>query len=114
MSASSACILIRCSSPSLLLAATRIEPGAAALKLVLRDTGYEVARNHHGRSPAPFLSTAAPADAAYQPDRKLRERALAAIATLTAQGRAVGYCVVGALQDPREGVLRIRNPFPTG
>src|SRR5690348_15721214 len=38
MSASSACILIRCSSPSLLLAAIRIEPGAAALKLDLRAT----------------------------------------------------------------------------
>ena len=48
----------------------------------------------------------------YQPDRKLRERALAAIATLTTQGRAVGYCVVGALQDPRKDVLTIRNLFP--
>ena len=49
---------------------------------------------------------------AYQPDRKLRERALAAIAILTTQGRAVGYCVVGALQDPRKDVLTIRNLFP--
>jgi S-DNA-T family DNA segregation ATPase FtsK/SpoIIIE len=49
---------------------------------------------------------------AYQPDRKLRERALAAIATLTTQGRAVGYSVVGALQDPRKDVLTIRNLFP--
>jgi S-DNA-T family DNA segregation ATPase FtsK/SpoIIIE len=49
---------------------------------------------------------------AYQPDKKLRERALAAIATLTTQGRAVGYCVVGALQDPRKDVLTIRNLFP--
>ena len=49
---------------------------------------------------------------AYQPDRKLRERALAAIATLTTQGRAVGYCVVAALQDPRKDVLTIRNLFP--
>ena len=49
---------------------------------------------------------------AYQPDRKLRDRALAAIATLTTQGRAVGYCVVGALQDPRKDVLTIRNLFP--
>jgi DNA segregation ATPase FtsK/SpoIIIE, S-DNA-T family len=48
----------------------------------------------------------------YQPDRKLRERALAAIATLTTQGRAVGYCVVGALRDPRKDVLTIRNLFP--
>ncbi|MBO0822241.1 MAG: cell division protein FtsK [Actinobacteria bacterium] len=49
---------------------------------------------------------------AYQPDRKLRERALAAIATLTTQGRAVGYCVVAALQDPCKDVLTIRNLFP--
>jgi DNA segregation ATPase FtsK/SpoIIIE, S-DNA-T family len=35
-----------------------------------------------------------------------------ALATLTTQGRAVGYCVVGALQDPREDVLTIRNLFP--
>ena len=49
---------------------------------------------------------------AYQPDRKLRERIMAALATLTTQGRAVGYCVVAALQDPRKEVLAIRNLFP--
>ena len=49
---------------------------------------------------------------AYQRDRKLRERIMAALATLTTQGRAVGYCVVAALQDPRKDVLSIRNLFP--
>ena len=49
---------------------------------------------------------------AYQPDRKLKERIMAALATLTTQGRAVGYCVVAALQDPRKDVLTIRNLFP--
>ena len=49
---------------------------------------------------------------AYQADRKLRERTLAALATLTTQGRAVGYCVAAALQDPRKDVLTIRNLFP--
>ena len=49
---------------------------------------------------------------AYQADRKLRERILAALATLTTQGRAAGYCVVAALQDPRKEVLNIRNLFP--
>jgi S-DNA-T family DNA segregation ATPase FtsK/SpoIIIE len=49
---------------------------------------------------------------AYQTDRKLRDRTLAALATLTSQGRAVGYCVVAALQDPRKEVLSIRNLFP--
>jgi len=49
---------------------------------------------------------------AYQPDRKLRERTLAALATLTTQGRAVGYCVIAVLQDPRQDVLTIRNLFP--
>ncbi len=49
---------------------------------------------------------------AYQADRKLKERTLAALATLTTQGRAVGYCVIAALQDPRKEVLNIRNLFP--
>jgi len=49
---------------------------------------------------------------AYQPDRKLRDRITAALATLTTQGRAVGYSVVAALQDPRKEVLGIRNLFP--
>ena len=49
---------------------------------------------------------------AYQTDRKLRERTVNALATLTTQGRAVGYSVVAALQDPRKDVLTIRNLFP--
>jgi S-DNA-T family DNA segregation ATPase FtsK/SpoIIIE len=49
---------------------------------------------------------------AYQRDRKLRERIMAALATLTTQGRAVGYAVVAALQDPRKDILTIRNLFP--
>jgi DNA segregation ATPase FtsK/SpoIIIE, S-DNA-T family len=50
---------------------------------------------------------------AYQPDRDLRKRAEAAIATLTSQGRSVGVCIVGALQDPRKDVISLRNLFPT-
>ena len=49
---------------------------------------------------------------AYQTDRKLRERTMNALATLTTQGRAVGYSVVAALQDPRKEVINIRNLFP--
>src|SRR5207248_397961 len=49
---------------------------------------------------------------AYQPDRKLKEHIMNALATLTTQGRAVGYSVVAALQDPRKDVLTIRNLFP--
>ena len=49
---------------------------------------------------------------AYQPDRALKTRIMSALATLTTQGRAVGYCVVAALQDPRKDVLTIRNLFP--
>ena len=49
---------------------------------------------------------------AYQPDRNLKARIMAALATLTTQGRAVGYSVVAALQDPRKEVLTIRNLFP--
>jgi DNA segregation ATPase FtsK/SpoIIIE, S-DNA-T family len=49
---------------------------------------------------------------AYHPDKQVRERVKAALATLTTQGRAVGYCVVAALQDPRKEVMSIRNLFP--
>jgi DNA segregation ATPase FtsK/SpoIIIE, S-DNA-T family len=49
---------------------------------------------------------------AYQPDRNLKTRIMSALATLTTQGRAVGYSVVAALQDPRKEVLSIRNLFP--
>jgi S-DNA-T family DNA segregation ATPase FtsK/SpoIIIE len=49
---------------------------------------------------------------AYQPDRQLRDRVKSALATLTTQGRAVGFCVIAALQDPRKEVLTIRNLFP--
>jgi S-DNA-T family DNA segregation ATPase FtsK/SpoIIIE len=36
-----------------------------------------------------------------------------ALATLLTQGRAVGVCVVAALQDPRKEVIGYRNLFPT-
>jgi S-DNA-T family DNA segregation ATPase FtsK/SpoIIIE len=49
---------------------------------------------------------------AYQPDRSLKAQIMSALATLTTQGRAVGYSVVAALQDPRKDVLTIRNLFP--
>jgi DNA segregation ATPase FtsK/SpoIIIE, S-DNA-T family len=49
---------------------------------------------------------------AYLPDRSLRDRVKAALATLTTQGRAVGFCVIAALQDPRKEVMSIRNLFP--
>ncbi|MER7503741.1 FtsK/SpoIIIE domain-containing protein [Nonomuraea pusilla] len=49
---------------------------------------------------------------AYQPDKELRRRISAALATLTTQGRAVGVGVLAALQDPRKEVMNIRNLFP--
>jgi S-DNA-T family DNA segregation ATPase FtsK/SpoIIIE len=49
---------------------------------------------------------------AYCPDRDLRRRAEAALATLTSQGRSVGVCVIGAQQDARKEVNNLRNLFP--
>lgn len=56
--------------------------------------------------------------ATHQPDCDPRGRALcqrgeAAIATLTGQGRPLGVCVVGALQDPRKDLIGLRRLFPT-
>jgi S-DNA-T family DNA segregation ATPase FtsK/SpoIIIE len=49
---------------------------------------------------------------AYLPDRKLRDRMAHSLGLLLTQGRAVGVCVVAALQDPRKEVLGFRNLFP--
>jgi S-DNA-T family DNA segregation ATPase FtsK/SpoIIIE len=49
---------------------------------------------------------------AYLANRAIRDRIKAALATLTTQGRAVGYSVIAALQDPRKEVMSIRNLFP--
>ena len=69
-------------------------------------------RDHTPTAECPFVVDEIAFLTAYQADRKLKERTLAALATLTTQGRAVGYCVVAALQDPRKEVLNIRNLFP--
>ena len=72
-------------------------------------------RDHQPTAESPFVVVLVDEVAfltAYQADRKLRDRTLAALATLTTQGRAAGYCVVAALQDPRKEVLNIRNLFP--
>jgi S-DNA-T family DNA segregation ATPase FtsK/SpoIIIE len=50
---------------------------------------------------------------AYLTDRKVKERINQALGLLLTQGRAVGVCVVAALQDPRREVLTLRNLFPT-
>ena len=49
---------------------------------------------------------------AYHPDRDVRKRSENAIATLTSQGRSVGFCVLAALQYPRKEVMNLRNLFP--
>jgi len=49
---------------------------------------------------------------AYQTDRALRNRIAHSLGLLLTQGRAVGVCVVAALQDPRKEVLGFRNLFP--
>jgi S-DNA-T family DNA segregation ATPase FtsK/SpoIIIE len=72
-------------------------------------------RDHTPTSEFPFVVIVVDEVAfltAYHPDKGLRERIKADLATLTTQGRAVGYCVVAALQDPRKEVMSIRNLFP--
>jgi S-DNA-T family DNA segregation ATPase FtsK/SpoIIIE len=50
---------------------------------------------------------------AYVPDRKIRDRVTQALALLLTQGRAVGFVVVAALQDPRKDVVAFRQLFTT-
>lgn len=46
------------------------------------------------------------------PDKKLRDRAEKAISTILALGRAVGFSLVGAVQDPRVNSIPFRDLFP--
>ncbi len=50
---------------------------------------------------------------AYCDTRALKDRIKTALALLTTQGRAVGFCVLAAVQDPRKDVLPLRDLFPT-
>jgi DNA segregation ATPase FtsK/SpoIIIE, S-DNA-T family len=45
-------------------------------------------------------------------DKKLRERVDKALQAILVKGRAVGFVVVGALQDPRKETLGFRDLFP--
>jgi DNA segregation ATPase FtsK/SpoIIIE, S-DNA-T family len=84
----------------------------------MQDRAAQLAGQHRTHTPSaehPFVVIFVDEVAfltAYHPDKALRERIRAALATLTTQGRAVGYTVVAALQDPRKEVLPIRNLFP--
>jgi hypothetical protein len=50
---------------------------------------------------------------AYVSERQTKDRIKAALGILLTQGRAVGFHVIAALQDPRKEVLPFRNLFPT-
>ena len=72
-------------------------------------------REHTPAAEHPFIVILADEVAfltAYLTDRPIRDRIKAALATLTTQGRAAGFSVVAALQDPRKEVMNIRNLFP--
>ena len=49
---------------------------------------------------------------AYQPDRKLKERIMLALATLTTQGRALGYSRGGRVAGPAQGRADHPEPVP--
>ena len=50
---------------------------------------------------------------AYTPAKTLRDRARTALSLLLTQGRAPGFIVIAALQDPRKEVLPFRDLFST-
>lgn len=50
---------------------------------------------------------------AYQSNNELKRRATTAINLLLSQGRAVGVCVLAAVQDARKETVAMRDLFPT-
>ena len=102
--------------------ATTVEDGVDLLEqavVVMTDRAARLAgqaRTHTPSVEEPLLVVLVDEVAlltAYLPDRKLRDRAERALATLATQGRAPGVVLVAALQDPRKEVLGLRNLFPT-
>ncbi|MER7129596.1 FtsK/SpoIIIE domain-containing protein [Streptosporangium saharense] len=88
---------------------------AVAMMHERADRYAGVRRSHIPSERDPFVAVIVDEIAfltAYQPDKGLKLRIGAALATLTTQGRAVGIGVVAALQDPRKDVLSIRHLFP--
>ncbi|WP_062430388.1 FtsK/SpoIIIE domain-containing protein [Herbidospora daliensis] len=89
---------------------------AAVAEMQQRADKYAgVRRTHTATVDEPFVLVVVDEVAfltAYQSDKALRQRITAALATLTTQGRAVGFGVLAALQDPRKEVMNIRNLFP--
>jgi DNA segregation ATPase FtsK/SpoIIIE, S-DNA-T family len=48
----------------------------------------------------------------YEPDPKLRKRAIQALSLLLSQGRGPAVTVIAAMQDPRKDVVEFRDLFP--
>ena len=97
------------------------ETAVAVLELAVSEMQDRVARyagkqrSHTPTTKDPFVLVLLDEVAfltAYHPDRHIRRRAENAIATLTSQGRSVGFCVLAALQDPHKEVMNLRNLFP--
>jgi S-DNA-T family DNA segregation ATPase FtsK/SpoIIIE len=74
-----------------------------------------VLRRHHTTLDEPFIVVLVDelADLTTIPDKRLRDRGIAALSTLLRKGRAVGVCVVCALQDPAKDVIPFRQLIPT-
>jgi DNA segregation ATPase FtsK/SpoIIIE, S-DNA-T family len=48
----------------------------------------------------------------YEPDTKLRRRAIQALSLLLSQGRGPAVTVIAAMQDPRKDIVEFRDLFP--
>ena len=48
----------------------------------------------------------------YEPDPKLRRRAIQALSLLLSQGRGPAVTVIAAMQDPRKDIVEFRDLFP--
>ena len=101
---------------------TDFEAMAAMLEQAVTDMAARTARlkgktRQHVPSPSDplriIIVDEVAALTAYCPDKKIRDRIKAALSLLLSQGRAPGYLVVAALQDPRKDVLPFRDLFPT-
>jgi S-DNA-T family DNA segregation ATPase FtsK/SpoIIIE len=92
-----------------------LEAAVAAMEARSKRYRGRLLRKHHTTLAEPLVVVLVDelADLTTLEDRKLKERATAAISTLLRKGRAVGFVVVVAVQDPTKDVVPFRQLIPT-
>jgi S-DNA-T family DNA segregation ATPase FtsK/SpoIIIE len=92
-----------------------LEAAVDAMEARSRRYRHRLLRKHRTTMDEPLVLVLIDelADLTTLDDKALAKKATAAISTLLRKGRAVGFCVLAALQDPAKDVVPFRQLIPT-